>query len=131
MEWVFKEEELADTLAQLMETMEIHAHRMQRKTAWVVYLKDSEEIGTLLAMMGANRAILEHENERIMRQMKNNVQRAVNCGTGRHDESADWKIRYEPPATQAGGNSRGTWLPRVAKGGPCEQFLSFTRPYAV
>ena len=93
MEWVFKEEELADTLAQLMETMEIHAHRMQRKTAWVVYLKDSEEIGTLLAMMGANRAILEHENERIMRQMKNNVQRAVNCDTANLQKTVEASVR--------------------------------------
>lgn len=93
MEWVFKEEELADTLAQLMETMDIHAHRMQRKTAWVVYLKDSEEIGTLLAMMGANRAILEHENERIMRQMKNNVQRAVNCDTANLQKTVEASVR--------------------------------------
>ena len=93
MEWVFKEEELADTLAQLMETMEIHAHRMQRKSAWVVYLKDSEEIGTLLAMMGANRAILEHENERIMRQMKNNVQRAVNCDTANLQKTVEASVR--------------------------------------
>lgn len=93
MEWVFKEEELANTLARLMETMEIHAHRMQRKTAWVVYLKDSEEIGTLLAMMGANRAILEHENERIMRQMKNNVQRAVNCDTANLQKTVEASVR--------------------------------------
>lgn len=46
-----------------------------------LYLKDGEEISKLLACIGANKAVLRFEEIRVMRDMRNNVNRMVNCET--------------------------------------------------
>lgn len=46
-----------------------------------LYLKDGEEISKLLAFIGANNAVLKFEEIRVIRDMKNNVNRMVNCET--------------------------------------------------
>ncbi|MBR2786606.1 MAG: DNA-binding protein WhiA [Clostridia bacterium] len=46
-----------------------------------LYLKDGEEISKLLAFMGANSSVLKFEEIRVIRDMRNNVNRLVNCET--------------------------------------------------
>lgn len=46
-----------------------------------LYLKEGEEISKLLAYIGANNAVLKFEEIRVIRDMKNNVNRLVNCET--------------------------------------------------
>lgn len=46
-----------------------------------LYLKDGEEISKFLAFIGANNAVLKFEEIRVIRDMKNNVNRIVNCET--------------------------------------------------
>lgn len=46
-----------------------------------LYLKDGEEISKLLACIGANNAVLKFEEIRVLRDMRNNVNRIVNCET--------------------------------------------------
>ena len=46
-----------------------------------LYLKDGEEISKLLAFIGANNAVLKYEEIRVFRDMRNNVNRMVNCET--------------------------------------------------
>ncbi len=58
----------------------INLKLLERKKI-VVYLKESEEISRFLALIGANKAVLKFEEIRIMREMKNNVNRLVNCET--------------------------------------------------
>ena len=47
----------------------------------VIYIKDSEKISDLLASMGATDSMLELLNIKIMKDMKNSVNRLVNCET--------------------------------------------------
>jgi len=46
-----------------------------------LYLKDGEEISKFLAFIGANSAVLKFEEIRVIRDMRNNVNRLVNCET--------------------------------------------------
>lgn len=52
-----------------------------RKDSYVIYIKDGEGIVDLLRLIGANNAILNLENVRILKQVRNDVNRAVNCET--------------------------------------------------
>ena len=45
------------------------------------YLKDGEEISKFLAFIGANSSVLKFEEIRVIRDMRNNVNRIVNCET--------------------------------------------------
>ena len=46
-----------------------------------LYLKEGEEISKFLAFIGANNAVLKFEEIRVLRDMRNNVNRIVNCET--------------------------------------------------
>lgn len=46
-----------------------------------LYLKDGEEISKFLAFIGANSSVLKFEEIRVIRDMRNNVNRLVNCET--------------------------------------------------
>ena len=50
-----------------------------RKEHYVVYLKEGEQIVDMLNIMGAYKALLDLENIRIIKDMRNNVNRKFNC----------------------------------------------------
>ena len=52
-----------------------------RKQNFIVYIKESEKIVDFLNIIGAHQTLLEFENIRIIKQMRNNVNRVVNCET--------------------------------------------------
>jgi len=52
-----------------------------RKGDLLVYLKDADHIVTLLNLMGAYNALMQLENVRIVKDMRNRVNRLVNCET--------------------------------------------------
>ena len=69
----------------------IHAGMTTRKRYFVVYLKDSEDIVTLLHLMEASVSLMATENARILKEVRNSVNRRVNCETaniGKTVESA-------------------------------------------
>lgn len=58
-----------------------------RKGNLVIYLKDADQIVTLLNLMGAHSALLEFENVRVLKDMRNQVNRLVNCETANVDKT--------------------------------------------
>ena len=60
---------------------EIRAKIIHRKQSFVVYLNEGDSISNLLALIGAYSAVLNFENVRVLKEMRNNVNRAVNCET--------------------------------------------------
>ena len=46
-----------------------------------VYIKDGENISKFLAFIGANKSVLDFEETRVMKDMRNQVNRIVNCET--------------------------------------------------
>lgn len=65
----------------------LNAGITQRKGSLVIYLKDGENIVTLLNLMGAHQALLYFENVRVMKEMRNQVNRLVNCETANVDKT--------------------------------------------
>ena len=52
---------------------------MVRKKSYVVYVKEGAQIVDMLAVMEANVALMDLENIRILKEMRNTVNRKVNC----------------------------------------------------
>lgn len=72
----------AEALTELINTFpEMAAKVSSRKNWYVVYLKESEQIASFLNIIGAHHALLEFENIRVMKDMRNKVNRLVNCDT--------------------------------------------------
>ncbi len=76
----FENKENANYVINICKFFGINLKSLERKK-FIVYLKESEEISRFLALVGANKAVLKFEEIRIMREMKNNVNRLVNCET--------------------------------------------------
>jgi DNA-binding protein WhiA len=59
----------------------------------VVYIKEGEQISTVLGLMGANRGVLDFENVRVMKDMRNAVNRKVNCETANISKTVNAAVR--------------------------------------
>ena len=59
----------------------LNAKETRRRSGYIVYLKEAEKIGDFLHIVGAVNAMLAFEDLRIMRDMRNSVNRLVNCDT--------------------------------------------------
>jgi len=83
----------ATDLSRLMQKFGLSAKISRRKAWFVVYLKDSEQIVECLNLMGAHSALLEFENTRIYKGMRNQVNRLVNCETANLNKTVDASLR--------------------------------------
>lgn len=81
LEFVCTNEKKARQLQQVMQGFDIEAKIVLRKKYYVVYLKEGAEIVDLLNVCEAHVALMELENLRILKEMRNSINRRVNCET--------------------------------------------------
>ena len=81
LEFVCEDEEQARFLRNVIASFEIDTKILERKDHYVVYLKEGASIVDLLNVMEAHVALMELENLRIIKEMRNTVNRRVNCET--------------------------------------------------
>lgn len=81
LEFVCENENQAKELLETMLIFDIEAKTVQRKRYTIVYLKESEDIVELLNVMGAHICLMNLENLRILKDMRNSINRRVNCET--------------------------------------------------
>jgi len=82
-------EQLAEDLVALMARFDIEARVAKRRGTFAVYLKGAEPIITFLALVGAHRALLRTEDVRIMKSMRNDVNRLVNAEIANQQKTAE------------------------------------------
>ena len=81
LEFVANSYSFANTLLQVLKKMDFPVGITDRKNSYQVYMKDGEEIINLLAMLGAPKAVEALEVARNLREVRNQVNRLVNCET--------------------------------------------------
>ena len=79
LEWVCNSYEDAENLGRVLESFSIEAKIVQRKKYYVLYIKDGTMIVDVLNVMGAHVAMMELENTRILKEVRNSVNRKLNC----------------------------------------------------
>lgn len=79
LELVTSNESLRGDIVRIMKSLGLGAKTVERKKHYVVYLKESEQIVDFLNMTGAHRMLLEFENVRIVKDMRNRTNRISNC----------------------------------------------------
>ena len=82
MELVFKNEDERDALAALMADFGQEMKTSHRKTDFLLYRKGSESIEDFLAFIGSNKILFEFMNRKIVKEFRNNANRAANCDAG-------------------------------------------------
>ena len=92
-EIVCSSEEQAEYLRDMINTFEMEAKIVNRKKTYVVYLKEGSQIVDILNVMEAHVALLELENVRILKEMRNSVNRKVNCETANINKTVSAAVR--------------------------------------
>lgn len=60
-----------------------------KRNKYVVYIKDSESISVILRILGANNSLMQYENIRIEKSIKNDINRNINCETANIKKTVD------------------------------------------
>ncbi|ANB59030.1 hypothetical protein GFC29_2354 [Anoxybacillus sp. B7M1] len=83
-----------NSLCELMNShFGLHAKTLERKKGFITYLKEAEKISEFLNIIGAHQALLRFEDVRIVRDMRNSVNRLVNCETANLNKTIGAAIR--------------------------------------
>ena len=83
----------SEYLAEMINSYGLKARVIKRKRHYIVYLKEGENIVDLLNIMGAHVSLLNLENLRIVKDMRNYVNRQVNCETANSLKTVEASIK--------------------------------------
>ena len=76
-------------ILKMMNHFHLNARTVERRSGYIVYLKEAEKIADFLQVIGATNAMLKFEDIRIVRDMRNSVNRLVNCETANMNKTID------------------------------------------
>ena len=71
----------ATRIQDIMGAFGVEAKIVERKKNYIIYIKDGASIVDFLNVIGAHVALMEFENVRILKEMRNSINRQVNCET--------------------------------------------------
>src|SRR5690606_31219422 len=80
-------------VGQLLEECGLHAGSGRRRGSLLHYLKGADDVVAFLQVIGASRAVLELENSRALKGMRNRVNRIVNAETANLDKVVAASLR--------------------------------------
>lgn len=67
----------------------LNGRTLERRNGYISYLKGAEHIADFLTLIGATNSMLKFEDVRIVRDMRNSVNRIVNCETANMNKTID------------------------------------------
>jgi cell division protein WhiA len=82
-----------EALSDLMNTFGLNSKTLERKKGFITYLKEAEKITEFLNIVGAHNSLLRFEDVRIVRDMRNSVNRLVNCETANLNKTIGAALR--------------------------------------
>ena len=85
--------EKAEQIQKIMKCFELDGKIVLRKKSFVVYLKEGSQIADVLNVMEAHVALMEFDNVRILKDMRNTVNRKVNCETANINKTVSAAVK--------------------------------------
>ncbi|MBP2099220.1 DNA-binding protein WhiA [Enterococcus rivorum] len=82
-------EEHNDDICRMLNYYDLNARTLERRNGYISYLKGAERIADFLTLIGATNSMLKFEDVRIVRDMRNSVNRLVNCETANLNKTID------------------------------------------
>lgn len=93
LEMVTENEDFAQLIQKTMRSLSLTARLTDRKKDFIVYMKEGDAIIRFLSLIGAHQALLEFENVRVVKEMRNQVNRVVNCETANLEKTVQAAVR--------------------------------------
>jgi DNA-binding protein WhiA len=83
----------ADQILTAIASFELDARIVERRKYHVVYLKEGAQIVDMLNVMGAHVSLMDLENVRILKEVRNSINRQVNCETANINKTVNAATR--------------------------------------
>lgn len=91
-EMTLESQGMAREVVAIMERCEVPAKLMQRRSNHIIYLKSGTSISAFLALVGAHQCALAMENERVIKSVRNDVNRRVNAELANQQKATDASV---------------------------------------
>lgn len=91
-EIVLKNKENLEFANELLKKLNINSKMLITEKKYSLYIKEGEEISKILALLGANKAVMKFEEIRVQREMRGKVNRIVNCETANLNKTINASI---------------------------------------
>ena len=78
-----------ETIVKILKQLGVYVKTFQNS----LYIKEGEEISKFLALIGANKAVMQFEDIRIQKEMRGKVNRLVNCETANLNKTINASIQ--------------------------------------
>ena len=82
-------EEHNEDICEMLNYFGLNARMLERRNGFITYMKESEKIADFLALIGATSSMLKFEDVRIVRDIRNSVNRLVNCENANLNKTID------------------------------------------
>lgn len=94
-EIAFKNKSCAEFLLKLLSLLDFTPKLIKRRNSsqYVIYIKEAEQISTILSFMEVTSALLKFENVRIEKDVKNNINRSINCETANLSKTIEASVK--------------------------------------
>lgn len=93
LELVTDNDDFGKALIKLLQSFNLQGGLSGRKQDCVIYLKGADQITEFLNIVGAHNALLLFENARVVKEMRNRVNRLVNCETANLGKTINAAVR--------------------------------------
>ena len=90
LEILLKERDISQYIQNILKEANIKAKILENNNT--IYIKEGEEISKFLAFIGASKAVLKFEDIRVTKDLRNNVNRMVNCETANLNKTVEASI---------------------------------------
>ncbi len=93
LEMVFNNDENAKDIKEILNDNEIISNIIRRESKYLTYIDDGENIVNFLAFIGANKSVLEFEDTRVYKEVRNKVNRIVNYETANMNKTITSSVK--------------------------------------
>ena len=102
-------------IIQILLNFGIEAKKLERKNGYSIYIKDGEQISNYLALIGSNKGVVKFEEIRVLKEMKNNINRKVNYETANLNKTVNAAVKQISVIKQLKKNGKFKNMPKNLK----------------
>lgn len=94
-EVTFRTKSCADYFFNLLSLLEFMPKLIKRKktNVYTIYFKESEQVSYFLSLVGASLSLLKFEQIRVEKDVKNNINRSINCETANLSKTINSSVK--------------------------------------
>ena len=93
LEFATSHQRLSSQMAELLGEFDLSPKIAVRKTNYVVYFKNNSDVADVLTILGAYDALMEYHNIKIMKEMRNTINRKMNCDSANMSKMIEASMR--------------------------------------